>query len=82
MKRSLKYIKNKNPEFFESEFIKGLKGVVFSVNYNHYLDINYLCVRHDNGKISYKLDEESGELTYFTGNYIRDKFVNENQRVE
>lgn len=81
-KRTLEYIKNKNPEFFNSEFIKSLKGVIFSVNYNHYLDTNYLGVRHNNGKVYYTFNEESGELTYFSGNYVREKFVNDNQRVE
>jgi hypothetical protein len=82
MKRNLQYIKNRTPEFFKSEFIKNLKGVRFSVSYAHVIDMNYLNVKHDEGYIRYTFNEKSGELTRFSGNYIREQFIRENQRVE
>lgn len=85
-KRTLDYMKRKNKEggysFFSYDHMKFFRSPIVQSSYKPLIDTNYVVVRHYHGNCWYLFNEENGELTYFSGNFIREKFVNDNQRVE
>jgi hypothetical protein len=68
-KRSLKYIKEqniKNGHNFFSPDAMGFKCATYRACYDHFIDRNYVLVRHYHGTNWYLFDEKDGSLTYIT----------------